>query len=201
MKTCPHCGLSLNTSWFRSELRVVDGLTNMCRMCESLWRSEYRTKDEVKAKRSLYLSEYTKRHKQRNQNPEFLDKEKRCPTCRTVKPATDFNGAARRRGGLSVECKVCTRGRSAKYTENLRTQVYDLLGHTCRKCDFSDKRALQIDHVHGGGNEEHAQIKNAQKFLKKVIAEAATGAYQILCANCNWIKRHERDENPIGPRA
>jgi hypothetical protein len=28
-----------------------------------------------------------------------------------------------------------------------------------------------------------------------VIAEASTGRYQLLCANCNWIKRYENREH------
>jgi Zn-finger protein len=31
------------------------------------------------------------------------------------------------------------------------------------------------------------------RYMKNVIADT-TGKYQLLCANCNWIKRHEMYE-------
>lgn len=37
---------------------------------------------------------------------------------------------------------------------------------------------------------------NYYKLLQEIIALAtAEDEYQILCANCNWIKRHENKEN------
>jgi hypothetical protein len=30
--------------------------------------------------------------------------------------------------------------------------------------------------------------------LKKVLADT-TGSYQLLCANCNWIKKSENNEH------
>jgi hypothetical protein len=46
--------------------------------------------------------------------------------------------------------------------------------------------------VNGGGGKERKVIANQTSFLRKVL-EDPTG-YQLLCANCNWIKRHERHE-------
>lgn len=65
--------------------------------------------------------------------------------------------------------------------------VFDLLGHACARCGFSDLRALQIDHVNGDGAKERGRN---QAFYKRILADDG-GRYQILCANCNWIKRHE----------
>lgn len=72
--------------------------------------------------------------------------------------------------------------------------MFDKLGHQCSRCGFTDKRALQIDHVNGGGNKEHAEIKCQARYLRKVLDDTE-GTYQILCANCNWIKRMERLEH------
>lgn len=56
--------------------------------------------------------------------------------------------------------------------------------------------ALQIDHVNGGGGKELDLLnKNYAAFLRKVMREINTGNYQVLCANCNWIKRHQCGEN------
>lgn len=87
-------------------------------------------------------------------------------------------------------------GRDAGYNvgkrKSLRQQVLDLLGHRCARCGFSDERALQIDHIDGGGRKEVEQIGH-DNMCKKIIQNGGAG-YQILCANCNWIKRSENNE-------
>jgi predicted HNH restriction endonuclease len=74
----------------------------------------------------------------------------------------------------------------------LRAKALEVFGSVCGSCGFSDVRALQIDHVNGGGGAERAVIKSRHSFYNKVIADS-TG-YQLLCANCNWIKRAENKE-------
>lgn len=79
--------------------------------------------------------------------------------------------------------------------KKLREQVANLLGRQCIGCGFDDERALQIDHKDGGGNAHFSTFKKKggrEAFLKAVLAEP--GKFQILCANCNWIKRHEKKE-------
>ena len=71
-----------------------------------------------------------------------------------------------------------------------RISLFNLIGEpVCKRCGFSDIRALQIDHVYGGGNQERKKNRN----LTKLISEKPNN-YQILCANCNWIKRVENNE-------
>lgn len=84
---------------------------------------------------------------------------------------------------------------SRKYALKLRNKVLDLLGSKCSRCSFDDKRALQIDHVNGGGKKE-LQGLGRTTYYKRVIAhiEAKGKEYQLLCANCNWIKRAENKE-------
>jgi hypothetical protein len=79
------------------------------------------------------------------------------------------------------------------YHDKLRKLVIEKLGGKCVRCGFSDYRALQIDHVHGGGRKEAKAITNRKKFLLKVLLDEE-GVYQLLCANCNWIKRCENLE-------
>lgn len=75
----------------------------------------------------------------------------------------------------------------------LRQAVLDVLGGQCLRCGFIDSRALQIDHVHGGGTQERKRLKNPQSFYNKVLRDQS--GYQLLCANCNWIKKHEQQEH------
>ena len=67
------------------------------------------------------------------------------------------------------------------------------LGDKCNKCSFSDWRALQVDHRDGGGSIEQKEIGIYQIYLK--ILSGETNRYQLLCANCNWIKRYEQKEH------
>lgn len=82
--------------------------------------------------------------------------------------------------------------RQKELARNLRLAVLAFLGNKCKRCGFSDNRALQIDHVHGGGKQELKGLSREQ-YYHKVLADSE-GLYQLLCANCNWIKRHENQE-------
>ena len=77
--------------------------------------------------------------------------------------------------------------------DQFRLKVFNKLGNQCFVCKFNDIRALQIDHLFGGGSKERQKM-NSCKFLKQVLLDKK-GNYQLLCANCNWIKRYENNEN------
>lgn len=64
------------------------------------------------------------------------------------------------------------------------------LGDKCVMCGIADPRVLQIDHINGGGNKERKL--GGHKYRQKILAHLED--YQILCANCNWIKKFERNE-------
>ena len=83
--------------------------------------------------------------------------------------------------------------RRREYRENLLL----MLGRKCIDCGFADLRALQIDHIHGGGRKE---FKEDPRLIKvKIYTEHIKknrNKYQLLCANCNWIKRFANNEIP-----
>jgi len=80
-----------------------------------------------------------------------------------------------------------------KKLRELRKEIFHLLGNKCSLCGFSDSRALQIDHVGNEGRKETLG-KNRIRFLKNVLdsIKRKEGKYQLLCANCNFIKEFER---------
>ena len=82
------------------------------------------------------------------------------------------------------------------YQKNIRNKLFNMVGKNCVHCGFLDKRALQIDHINGGGWSEYKQQGNINKMYKFYIQnpELAKKRLQILCANCNWIKRYENNE-------
>lgn len=83
-----------------------------------------------------------------------------------------------------------------EYTIRLRLSALETLGGKCVSCGFSDKRALQIDHVNGGGKYDIARTGKGGPFCSQVIKSflKKENKYQLLCANCNWIKRSEKAE-------
>lgn len=83
---------------------------------------------------------------------------------------------------------------SQKKYSGRRKRIIDALGGKCIRCGFTDIRALQIDHVNGhGGRERKSTINFSHDRYERMIMENKD-RYQILCANCNWIKRVEKGE-------
>jgi 5-methylcytosine-specific restriction endonuclease McrA len=82
----------------------------------------------------------------------------------------------------------------AQYAE-VRTAVFKALGGKCVRCGFTDTRALQVDHIHGGGQDDR---KLSWPAFYRLVLEKRGERYQLLCANCNWIKKHEQGETPKG---
>jgi hypothetical protein len=90
--------------------------------------------------------------------------------------------------------------RSGRYHVNQRHILLDLLGNKCVKCGFDNPLALQIDHVNNNGAEERRKYttnKNGRfnginlKYYRDLREKLKNGSkeYQLLCANCNAIKR------------
>ncbi len=74
-----------------------------------------------------------------------------------------------------------------------RSRALVFLGGRCEHCGNNDSRVLQFDHVLGGGKTElMSGNRNSHQRARAVFKEP--GKYQVLCANCNWIKRFERNE-------
>lgn len=118
-----------------------------------------------------------------------------CSKCKKEKLLTSFYKRSKSKPGYASWCKVCDNSRRTKrQTMNvLRAKVFDVLGSKCVHCGFSDRRALQIDHINGGGNLERKSLGDYQ--LMKRISLGMTDGYQTLCANCNCIKRIEAGEH------
>ena len=84
--------------------------------------------------------------------------------------------------------------RHAETYTNLKDQVLELLGRQCAHCGYDrDVRALQIDHINGDGAKERRKVSMGVTFLRHVLKKNGKG-YQILCANCNQIKKFECKE-------
>lgn len=90
-------------------------------------------------------------------------------------------------------------------TKNYREAAVQRLGGCCQSPDCkwinddgtrgcTDLRCLQIDHKDGGGSKERKK-EGSYSMYKKMLADAEVlKRYQLLCANCNWIKRNVNSE-------
>lgn len=96
------------------------------------------------------------------------------------------------RSKIAIKQRIADKNRNKIY----RGSVFELLGYKCVKCGFCDIRALQIDHINGDGKEERSSNPGARKYYKEMLKNISEkkSKYQILCANCNWIKRFENNE-------
>src|SRR6478735_3027983 len=93
------------------------------------------------------------------------DKIKTCPTCKEAKPASEWYQDKNSKSGLFAYCIKCVKARPS-YDVQLRQRVVNKLGGKCLHCGFSDIRALQIDHVNGGGNQEFKKQGNRAVYAK-----------------------------------
>ena len=88
------------------------------------------------------------------------------------------------------------KGYQKLYLRKQRKAAIESLGGKCNRCGFSDERALQIDHINGDGAKERKERNFKGNFHKHVLESflKQENKYQLLCANCNWIKRVENNE-------
>ncbi len=102
----------------------------------------------------------------------------------------------------------------ASYRKNRRERIeskrkeWDLLksevlGHysnaspKCKRCDVSDIRALTIDHIGGDGRKHLMNIgikKGGYKLYGWLKKNNYPKGFQVLCMNCQFIKRYENNE-------
>jgi hypothetical protein len=93
-----------------------------------------------------------------------------------------------------------------KSYENMKKQrdkIIILLGNKCNnpyninhsafEKDIDYNSCLQIDHINGGGRKQHKKLgSNSTRFYKYILTHLSE--FQLLCANCNWLKRKKNGE-------
>jgi|SRR5882762_199928 len=69
-----------------------------------------------------------------------------------------------------------------------RDYLISILGGKCVRCFITTNRVLQFDHINGDGS-----ILDSYE-PREILRQINQGLIQLLCANCNWIKRAENKE-------
>ena len=84
----------------------------------------------------------------------------------------------------------------AKRYKKYKDKLFEILGgKKCKICGFNDERALQFDHINGGGTTEFRKYGNGISMLSRHLKDPnVRNKLQVLCSNCNWIKRVENKE-------
>ena len=84
-----------------------------------------------------------------------------------------------------------------KRSDALKREVYAHYGGGaigCCRCGFGDIRALSIDHINGGGNQHRVETGRGNSFWRWLKKNNYPSGFQILCMNCQFIKRYENKE-------
>jgi len=172
-KRCARCGEEKPLTEFYIDTRGWGGKSSWCKDCVREYNRQNYAKHSEKYK--AYARKYRREH-----NEEL--KLKRASHYKKNKVAINRKNDEWRR----------------KTEPLLRQQVLRRFGGKCEKCGFNDRRALQIDHIHGDGAKERkihsiTGVRFYRKLLKLTDSELNRN-YQLLCANCQWIKRFENHE-------
>ena len=69
-----------------------------------------------------------------------------------------------------------------------RESLFEMYGHVCSVCGFSDKRALTLDHILRNGNQERKEV-GERGVYRKALKEFRPDIYRTLCMNCQFIQR------------
>jgi len=99
---------------------------------------------------------------------------------------------------------------SKQRSQRNRQTLIQLLGGKCAcnepdcwhkgLCGIDDIRLLQFDHILGGGSREDEEMGTPAMYLYYLKhLEEAKRKLQLLCANCNWLKRYRyREFSKVG---
>jgi hypothetical protein len=85
-----------------------------------------------------------------------------------------------------------------KHRQEVKLEVLSHYGSSppkCVKCGFSNVHALQIDHLNGGGTKHRKELgRMGSPFYIWLKYQGYPEGYQVLCANCQFIKAFEEKE-------
>ena len=155
------------------------------------------SKEEIKQRRHLYYLAHIEEERQRLLTNKLNNPEKYSEIVHKSREKRKSNGKElewRLKNRESIRLRNQNNGKKIKLEI---VSHYSNGSMKCAKCGFEDIRALQIDHINGGGTAHFKAIFNdrgGSNFYRWLKINSFPSGYQVLCANCNWIKRHENKE-------
>jgi 5-methylcytosine-specific restriction endonuclease McrA len=129
-----------------------------------------------------------------------IPRRKRCSQCGELKRLSEFYYDHRASDRRQSECKVCHRASVNVTNDSYRAQAFEHYGTSCVCCGST--MSLQLDHVHGNGDEHRQKIGSTNSptggvtFYAYLISRGFPadcepgGEYelQVLCGSCNNSK-------------
>lgn len=124
-----------------------------------------------------------------------------CIECNEIKNITEFTPRNRYRGRQRcIKCKLVVtkkwRGKNphkskeynGKYFPRRRQELLREYGNKCNCCGETNQDLLQLDHIYNDGAKERREDKSRHIHLRLKRLGFPKDRYQLLCANCNWLK-------------
>ncbi len=142
-----------------------------CASCGIIIKKEYQKSLKYKE----YQNEYRKSHKEDQKKYYEKHKEER-----SEKGKEYYQGhkEERKENNLKIKKRIISHYSNGKMK--------------CAKCGFSDLRALSLDHINGDG---YKHSKNIRRGLYRwCINNNFPNMFQVLCMNCQFIKKEENGE-------
>lgn len=87
---------------------------------------------------------------------------------------------------------------ASKYAQKKKAEVIDHYGGVCACCGEDRKVFLAIDHIGGGGEQEHQKHGWGTQFYRWLIKNNFPDGYRVLCHNCNFAYRMGECPHNIG---
>ncbi len=163
----------------------------------AIQRERYRSDERIRQRQHEYALKNREKHKEydakkyRKFSPEIKQKN------RERAKLWYINNPEKVRERL-IRTRETTNAQQVARKVKWKAAAFLLLGDKCYKCGYDDARALQVDHVNGDGAKERKEKTRARTsylFYKDIALGLETmKKYQLLCCNCNWIKRYENNE-------
>ena len=95
----------------------------------------------------------------------------------------------------SVDPHIARRRADLTYRQRMKLKLFSHYSNgkcACVKCGFGDIRALSIDHINGGGTKHREKL--GYNIYHWLIKNNYPEGFQVLCYNCQAIKRLENHE-------
>jgi ribosomal protein L37E len=80
--------------------------------------------------------------------------------------------------------------------ERAKRKAFEKLGNVCACCGFGDWRAFQLDHKNRYKGPRWHSFRSGMGLIYALLSgKVPWEEIQLLCANCNAIKRYENKEH------
>ena len=174
--TCPH-----------------DTAVRTCKICSSLRQKKYREthKEYLKQYNKLYLQKNRERLRELKRIYYLINGEEiRVQRKRWRQVNREKFRAYKKAEYFANRPRILQKQKERN--QSIKLQVMDHYSDrkiNCAHCGFNNINALSIDHVGGSGNKQRGMLGSGVKFYKWVIKNNYPGGFQVLCYNCNWLKR------------